>query len=265
MSLPDLRSGVPHLEPSDLPSSWILGVHVHRLTMEEAVAAVQDLLRTGGHHQVATVNATMLVRAARDADIRRVLNDATLRIPDGIGVLLAARLLGVPPYRRVPGIELVERLCAAGAAQQQTLYLIGAAPGVAAAAAARLRARYPGLRIAGTQHGYFTADGAVVEAVHAARPDLVLVALGFPRQEQWIARHRERLGTVNVGVGGSLDVLAGRLGRAPRWMQRAGLEWAYRVLREPRRWRSIAPLPLLVWYALRERAAEWGTRVRGRG
>jgi N-acetylglucosaminyldiphosphoundecaprenol N-acetyl-beta-D-mannosaminyltransferase len=228
--------------------------------MEQAVQRVRALVASGGPHQVVTVNGAMLVAAARDPVVRRILSQASLLVPDGAGVLLAARIVGRPPYARVPGVELAERLCAAAAAEGWRVFLLGAAPGVAQAAADALRRRYPGLQVAGVHHGYFADDAAVVARVQQARPHLLLVALGFPRQEIWIARHRLTLGVpVSMGVGGTLDVLAGRVRRAPPWVQRAGLEWAYRLLQDPRRrWRTAATLPLLVVLALRERLRPQG-------
>jgi len=245
-------------------SSNILGVRVHRVTMAGAVEAVRRMLRDGGVHQVVTVNGAMLLRAARDESIRSVLNDATLAVADGIGVVVAARILGRPAPARVPGVELAGELAGVAAAEGHRIFLLGAAPGVAEGAADALRAQYPGLQIAGVEHGYFHDEAAVVASIRRAQPHILFVAMGFPRQELWIAEHRERLGVpVSMGIGGTLDVLAGRARRAPRWVQRAGLEWAYRAVREPRRWRTAATLPLLILLAIRERLGEW-VRTRSR-
>ncbi len=252
-SVADTRCASP--AGSDPPASDLLGVRVHHVTMEQAVERVRALVASGGAHQVVTVNGAMLVAAWRDAAVREVLSNASLLVPDGVGVLLAARMLGRPPYVRVPGVDLAARLCAAAAEEGWRVFLLGAAPGVAPAAAEALRRRYPGLQVAGVHHGYFSDDAPVIAQIRAARPHLLLVAMGFPRQEMWIARHRAALGVpVSMGVGGTLDVLAGRVRRAPRWVQRAGLEWAYRLAQEPRRrWRTAAALPLVVALAVRER------------
>lgn len=249
-------TGGRNVPAGDPPASDLLGVRVHHVTLEQAVERVRDLIASGGSHQVVTVNAAMLVAARRDAAVRQVLAGASLRVPDGAGVLLAARLLGRPPYVRVPGVELAERLCAVAAREGWRVFLLGAAPGVAQAAADVLRRRHPGLPVAGVHHGYFSDDASVITQIRAARPHLLLVALGFPRQELWIARHRAQLGVpVSMGVGGTFDVLAGRVRRAPVWVQRLGMEWAYRLVQEPRRrWRTALALPQLVVLAVAERA-----------
>ncbi len=247
-----------------MESSNILGVRVHRVTMAGAVEAVRRMLRGGGVHQIVTVNGAMLLRAARDESIRSVLNDATLAVADGIGVVVAARILGRPAPARVPGVELAGELAGVAAAEGHRIFLLGAAPGVAEGAADALRAQYPGLQIAGVEHGYFQDEDAVVASIRRAQPHILFVAMGFPKQELWIAAHRERLGVpVSMGIGGTLDVLAGRARRAPRWVQQVGLEWVYRAVKEPRRWRTAATLPLLILLAIRERLGEW-VRTRSR-
>ncbi len=250
-----------------LPEAIVLGVRIHQLTIAEAVARVRYLLASDGAHQVVTVNGAMLVYATRDPHLRELLNRAALATPDGVGVLLAGRILGCRFPERVAGIDLVERLCALSAHEGFRLYLFGAQPGVAESAAAGLRARYPGLEIVGVQHGYLssTHDAKVIEHIQATRPHLLFVGLGAPRQEDWIATHLEALGSiVCIGVGGTFDVLAGRRRRAPQWMQRAGLEWVYRGIREPKRWKVIVTLPLVIWLAFRARTANWWGVAVGR-
>lgn len=247
----------PQLAPLDAVD--LLGVRVHRVTMADAVACVRQLITGGGTHQVATINGAMLVRAAREPRFKALLNGVTLATPDGVGVLLVGRILGTRFPERVAGIDLVDHLCAMAAREGFRVYLFGAGPGVAEAAAMALQTRYPGLQI-GVHHGYVGEDEETILLAHiqTARPHLLLVALGSPRQEEWIAAHRERFTSmVCLGVGGTFDVLAGRQRRAPLWMQRAGLEWVYRGIREPRRWRVIVALPLLVWFALKARAVRW--------
>jgi len=257
VNLPDVRI-------ASTSSVEVLGVRVHRLTLAETVVRVRELIDAGGVHHVATVNGAMLVAAARDASVKTLLNSATLCIPDGMGVLLAGRLLGVRFPERVAGIDLVGQLCSVAAQESYRVYLFGAAAGVPEAAASALTARYPGLQIAGVHHGYLQGgeEAAVLAQIQAARPHLLFVALGAPRQEAWIAAHRATLPpAVCIGVGGTFDILAGRRRRAPVWMQRAGLEWVYRGVREPKRWRVIATLPLLVWFALKARVAKWLSRA----
>ncbi len=233
------------------------------MTMTQAVQAVRRMLQAGGVHHVVTTNGAMLVRAARDERLRRVLNDASLAVADGAGVVLAGRILGRPAFPRVPGVDLAQELCLLAAAEGRRIFLFGAAPGVAAAAAESLRQRYPGLQVAGVMHGYVADDAAVIESIRQARPDLLFVALGFPKQELWIAAHRQRLGVpVCLGVGGTLDVLAGRVRRAPRVVGPMGLEWAYRLMQDPRRWRVAISLPLLLVLAVQERVKEQRKRAQ---
>ena len=241
-----------------LPTVDILGVRIHRLTMPEAVAAVMQMLPSGTHHQVVTLNATMLYRAARDENFRRVVNDASLVAPDGMGVMLVAKILGTELPEKVSGVDLAERVCAASADDGYRVFFLGAAPGVAPLAAEKLRAKYPGLHVVGTHHGYFDAreEPGIIRAVQSANAQLLLVALGSPRQDEWIAAHLRECGAaVAIGIGGSLDVYAGRVRLAPEWVRQAGLEWMYRLAREPRRWRATRTLPLVVVLAFRERLA----------
>ena len=255
--------GTMNLPPSTRlapPVVDLLGVRVHQITMADAVDCVRALIVGGGVHQVVTVNGAMLVRAARDLSTRAILNAATLATADGMGVLLVGKILGAPFPERVAGVDLVEQLCRMAAREGYGLYLCGGAPGVPEAAATALQARHPGLRIVGVHHGFIDGpDTAVLLAdIAAAHPHLLLVGMGSPRQEEWIATYGVRFSPiVCIGVGGTFDVLAGRQRRAPAWMQRAGLEWVYRGMREPKRWKVIATLPFLVWFALKARVAKW--------
>lgn len=249
---------------AQIPTAFVLGVRIHQVTIAEAASCVRQLIAAGGAHQVVTVNGAMLLGAMRDDRVRALFNNASLVTPDGVGVLLAGRILGYRFAERVAGVDLVERLCAHLAGGGVRVFLLGAKPGVADAAVTALRARYPGLDIAGVQHGYFAREeeASILERIRAMRPHLLLVGLGSPRQEEWIAKHLQVLAPiVCIGVGGTIDVLAGRRHRAPRWMQRAGLEWVYRVVREPRRWKVLATLPLVVWFAFRDRLAGWWKAV----
>jgi N-acetylglucosaminyldiphosphoundecaprenol N-acetyl-beta-D-mannosaminyltransferase len=243
-----------------LPRTEILGTTVHPVTLQEALDWVDVCVaaRTVGY--VVTLNGALLVQTARQGALRALVNEAALVTADGIGVLLAARILGVALPERLTGIDLAAAVCRRAAERGHRVYLLGGAPGVAAATAQALQARHPLLQIAGAHHGYYTPDEeqAVVAEVRHARPDVLLVALGAPRQEFWMRQWKEALGVpVSIGVGGSFDVLAGRVPRAPRWMQRLGLEWLYRAVREPRRWGVVRTIPPLFLMALR-------ARLRGR-
>lgn len=234
----------------------LLGVPVHPLTLAEAVAHLMAAIARRRPTTVVSLNGALLMRVLRDARVHEAVRAATLVIPDGIGVLLAARILGLPVRRRLAGADLAAAVCAAAAPAGGGVFLLGAAPGVAEAAAARLRERFPGLAIVGTGHGFFRPEeeDALRERIRRAAPDVLLVAFGAPRQELWMFRHGPALGiSVIMGVGGTLDVLAGRIRRAPRWLQVLGLEWLYRLIREPWRWAVIKTIPPLFLLALRER------------
>ncbi|WP_026370645.1 WecB/TagA/CpsF family glycosyltransferase [Kallotenue papyrolyticum] len=220
----------------------LLGVRIDDVDMDEAVARIEAMLRAGGTHHVVTVNPEFVMTAQRHPIFREVLCRADLAVPDGTGLLLAARLTGQRLRRRVPGVELCERLAALSARTGARLFLLGAAPGIAEAAAATLQQRFPGVVIAGCYAGSpRPEDEATIRArLRQARPDILLVAYGSPAQDLWIARNQPELGIpVALGVGGSFDYLSGAVPRAPRLMRRLGLEWFYRLLRQPWRWQRI--------------------------
>ncbi len=221
----------------------IAGVPVDDLTMEEVLDRIESFVDSGSFHQIATVNADFVVQAWDDPELRYILQVADILTPDGMPLVWGARLLGVPLYGRVTGADLVPALCERGAQRGWRFYFLGAGPGVAVRAAQVLTARYPGLQIVGIASPpnlpVVEMDFSVVEQIREVRPDLLLVAFGNPKQEKWIHMHGLELGVkVAIGVGGTFDLIAGKLQRAPQWMQKGGLEWCYRLFQEPRRlWR----------------------------
>lgn len=235
----------------------VLGVGFDNVTPEEAVDRAEALLEQEGPHLVATPNPEMIQRAGKDPGFAAVLRDAALVLPDGIGVIYAAKILGRPLKGRVPGVDFASALMERMAGSGRRLFLLGARPGVAEEAAGRLRARYPGLAVCGTHDGYFQDDAPVIEAIRASGADVVFVCLGFPRQEKWIAACGAATGArLLVGLGGSLDVFAGRVERAPEGFQKLGLEWLYRLYKEPSRIGRMARLPLILVQAA-------GARLKG--
>jgi N-acetylglucosaminyldiphosphoundecaprenol N-acetyl-beta-D-mannosaminyltransferase len=225
----------------------VLGVPIDDLTMEEALDRLEVFIRqgrqTGKCHQVATVNADFVIKSLRDPELRYLLQDADMATADGMPLVWGARLLGVPLAGRVTGADLVPALAARAAEKGYSLFLLGAGPGVAARAAQVLKEQHPGLQIAGVLSPPYGSvlemSPQVAEEIRKADPDVVLVAFGNPKQEKWIGMYGRDLGApVMIGVGGTLDFIAGSMRRAPDWMQRLGLEWLYRLLQEPRRlWR----------------------------
>ena len=233
----------------------VLGVAFDNVTMDEAVDWALAMLEEDGPHLVVTPNPEIVQRAAKDPEFAGILSKADLVIPDGIGVVYAAKILGRPLKGRVPGIDFASALLERAAGTGRRLFLLGAAPGVAEQAAVNLRAAYPGLAVCGTHDGYFKEDGPVVDAIRESGADIVFVCLGFPKQEKWIAAHGAETGArLLVGLGGSLDVFAGRVSRAPAAFQRLGLEWLYRLLKQPSRIGRMAKLPLFLVSAAAARA-----------
>jgi N-acetylglucosaminyldiphosphoundecaprenol N-acetyl-beta-D-mannosaminyltransferase len=237
------------------PAVSILGVRVHRVCMGEALQAIERWVAERTPRMVITADANALVLAQRDEEFRRLLMDADLVTPDGAGLLWAARRLGQPFPERVPGVELVAQLARLSHERGYRLYFLGAASGVAERAARALLQRFPNAQIVGFAHGYLAPEEeiAVLAHIRQVAPDVLLVGMGMPRQEKWIARHKQMLGVpVSVGVGGSFDVYAGVVRRAPRWMQRYGLEWLWRLLQDPRKIAKVRNLPRFVWLVWRE-------------
>lgn len=232
----------------------VLGIALDRVTHDEALDRLSAFVRTGRPHHVVTVNLDFLRLAQRDPAFRAALDSADLVLADGMPVVWLSRVAGDGLPACVSGIDIVESCAQLAAARGYRTFFLGAAPGVAAGAAAALQRQYPGLQVAGVLAppvGPFAPalDAELVAAVRAAQPDLLFVALGAPRQDMWIRAHLEELAVpVCIGVGGTFDVLSGRLARAPRWMQRSGLEWLFRLGQEPGRlWRRylLGDLPLL--------------------
>jgi len=242
-----------------LPTSTILGVRADNVNYDQALSLIEGLVVSGNLHQAVTVNPEFIVAAQSDDDFRSILNASSLALPDGVGLLWAARFLGHPLQERVTGTDTVQRVAALAAQKGYSLFLLGAAPGVAVATAARLCQVYPGLRIAGTHAGSPALEekDEIVRLMQRAKPDILFVAYGAPQQDKWIARNLERLGVpVAMGVGGAFDFISGRAKRAPSWLQRVGLEWLHRLLHEPWRWRRMLALPKFMWLVVRERLAK---------
>lgn len=214
-----------------------LGVPLDVLDQAAALAWVEQALAAGRTGWIATPNPEITAAAWRSPALLAALANADLCVADGVGMLLASRVLAGPLSARVPGIELLEGAIAACARNGWPVYFLGGKPGVAARAAANAIARWPGLPVAGAAHGYFTAAEApeVVRVIAEAQPRLLAVGMGHPRQELWLAQHTQDLsGTLAIACGGSLDVLSGAVTRAPTWVRRANLEWLYRILASPR-------------------------------
>ena len=227
----------------------ILGCRLDPIDRSEATRRILDFARNGTAAQIVTLGTEMVVYAQRDAAYRELIDRAALCLCDTIGLLKAAQAQGAPLRERVPGADLIHDLCEGAARDGLSVYLLGAAPGIAQRAAAELQRLHPGLRVAGVRDGYFAPgeNAAVAAAIRESGARLLFAALGFPKQEFWIAQYLPQTGCgAAIGVGGTFDVLAGAVERAPERWRALGLEWLYRLIKEPRRWRRQLALPQFV-------------------
>ena len=232
----------------------VLGVGFDNVTMDEAVDRGMELLHEPGTHYVATPNPEIEEVCRENPVARQAVSGESLMLPDGIGVVKGAKMLGTPLKARVPGIEFAAGLMERMAEEGRSLYLLGAKPGVAETAGKKLAEKYPGLNIAGTHDGYFQEDAPVVEAIRASGADCVFVCLGAPKQELWMSRHGAATGArLLCGLGGSLDVFAGVVERAPKFWSDHGLEWFYRLCGDPRRAGRMMRLPLFLVHVQKEK------------
>jgi N-acetylglucosaminyldiphosphoundecaprenol N-acetyl-beta-D-mannosaminyltransferase len=227
----------------------IFGIPLDSATMEEALEKVKTFLNEGGSHAaraIYTPNSEIIMAAIRDQFLKQILCEADLLVADGAGVVLASRILGAGLPEKVSGIDLVRNLLSSWTGRPLKLFLLGGKPGVAEAAGQNMLSIHKNIEITGTRHGYFSQEdeSRIIEDINLSHADLLLVALGAPKQEKWIHEHRNTLNVkVCMGIGGTLDVYAGTAKLAPEFLRRNGLEWLYRLCREPRRFRRMLDLP----------------------
>lgn len=232
----------------------VLGVGFDNVTKAEAVERALALIDAREGRYVVTPNPEIVMLAKENPALKEALAGADIVLPDGAGIVKGAAILGRPMKEKVPGIDFACGVMARLAECGGSVYLFGAKPGVAEAAAETLRTKFPGLVISGTSNGYFSDDGPIIEKIKDAAPDFLLVCLGAPKQELWMAKMSGKLPVgLMVGLGGSLDVFAGTVKRAPEAWQKLDLEWLYRLLKEPRRIGRMMKLPLFVIEAAGER------------
>jgi N-acetylglucosaminyldiphosphoundecaprenol N-acetyl-beta-D-mannosaminyltransferase len=230
-----------------------LGVHVCGYTYEQLVAKLMEDIDHNRKSFIVAINPEKIMKAQQDDRLRELLNQATYPIPDGVGVILASILKGGRIRSRVTGIDMMLRLCQEAAARGKKIFLYGAKPGVADEAKRKLEEMFPGIQIVGTMHGYEKDEQVIKDAINQSGADILFVALGSPSQEYWIVNHMHSLAPkVYQGVGGSFDVISGRLKRAPHLVQKLGLEWLYRLLKEPWRWKRQLALPKFLIKVIRE-------------
>ncbi|MCI5679496.1 MAG: WecB/TagA/CpsF family glycosyltransferase [Bacteroidales bacterium] len=224
----------------------VLGVPFDAVTMEQAVAKAKKMLAEEGQHFICTPNPEIVMEAQKDKELMNILHEADMVIPDGIGVVWASKYSEIRLKERVAGYDLTQNLMAELAATGETFYFFGGAPGVASTAARMMMKKYPGLKVVGVHNGYFDEkeEKKIIQDIKTKSPSILLVGLGAPKQEKWIYDNiRLVRAKVAIGVGGSFDVMAGNVKRAPKIFQKLGLEWFYRLITQPTRWRRMMRLP----------------------
>lgn len=234
----------------------ILGVPVDKVTMKEALIKVFSFLDQQKTCTIYTPNSEIMMAAQRDPELKNILRSADMVIPDGAGVVLASRILGLDLPEKVAGFDLVKNLLQAAKDRCTSFFLFGGKPGIAEAAAENTEKTYPGVVIKGCHNGYFSEEeeNSILDEINLANADVLLVALGAPKQEKWIHEHKNRLNVkICIGVGGTLDVLAGKASLAPEFFRKNGLEWLYRLYKEPWRFKRMLDLPRFIILVTLER------------
>ena len=232
----------------------VLGVEFDSITLQKAADSAVKALYGGRARYVVTPNPEIVELCRKDAEFCRIVNDAYMVLPDGIGIVYGAKILGSPIAGRVPGIAFIETVFDKIKDTDRTVFLLGAAPGVAEAAGENLEKKYGGLKIVGTHDGYFDDDEEVLRLVNSCSPDLLIVCLGAPKQEKLMAKWRDRVDCrLMAGLGGCLDVFSGKVQRAPEIWQKLGMEWLYRAICDPKRIKRIIKLPLFIFAAIGQR------------
>ena len=237
----------------------VLGVDFDNVTMDEAVDAAWALMEAHSGGYIVTPNPEIVMSCRADPDVAAAVAGAALTIPDGIGIIYGAKILKTPLKEKVPGCDFSLKLMARMAKAGKSVFILGASPGTAEKAAENLGESLPGLRFVGTHNGYFDDDAPVIAAINAASPDLLLVCLGAPKQELWMHKNAAALNVgLMIGAGGSVNIYAGTVQRAPAFWRRAGLEWLYRLLQEPKRIKRQMALPKFMLKVI-------GVSLRGKG
>ncbi len=232
----------------------VMGIAFDNVTMAEAIAKARELLEDPACAYCVTPNSEIAYDAIHDEGLREIVNRAALVLPDGAGVVLGAKILRTPLKQKVAGVDFADQLLQVLADTGKTLYLLGSKPGVAEQAARKMVQKHPGLKIAGMADGYFKDEAEAVAKINQVQPDVLFVCLGAPKQEQFMARHQKELKVrLMIGLGGTLDSFAGTVKRAPKWMIKLQLEWLYRLIKEPRRFKRMLRLPKFIWATIKKR------------
>lgn len=233
----------------------ILGIRINNVSMKEAVVIIDNYVKDKANSMIVTPNSEMIVRAQKDRKLAGIINNSALSVPDGAGVLLASKLLQNPIQQRVAGADLMKETLKIAAEKDYSVYLLGSEPGVVDIACRKIRAQFPTINIIGSHHGYLdeVLKEQVVEELKGKKPDILYVGMGSPLQEKFLD---EILPLVDIGtalaVGGSFDVLAEKVRRAPVWMQKSGLEWLFRLIQNPGRAKRMTAIPVFVFLVLQD-------------
>lgn len=232
------------------------GIKVDNITLDEAAAKALSFLNSREPHLIVTPNPEIIVSSQNDPELLETINSASMRVPDGISMVVVSKILKNPLKARVTGIDLMLEIISKSAKNGCKIFLLGSGPGIADEAATKLLKKYPGINIVGTGNGYFNNDQEVINMIKYAKPDILFVGLGAVRQEKWLNKHLAELNApISMVIGGSLDVISGRKSRAPQWARALYIEWLYRLITEPNRWKRQQALPKFLWLTLVKRNA----------
>lgn len=234
----------------------IHGIMIDNVTMDEALDRVSELLDGKTAGKIYTPNAEIIMQSYRDSELKKLLNDADLVVPDGAGVILASRILGTKLKQKVSGIDLVKKMFINTDKRAISFFILGGRPGVPEQAAINILSEFPKARILGYHNGYFDDDEVpdIINEINSKKAEVLLVGLGAPKQERWIHQHAHEINSkVIIGVGGAIDVFAGKVTLAPEFMRKAGLEWLYRLIKEPSRYKRMMDLPRFMALTLKAR------------
>lgn len=234
----------------------IHGVMIDNVTMAEALESVLTMLDETGSHKIYTPNSEIIMQATRDAELKTILNQADLLIADGAGVVLASKILKKRLKEKVSGVDLVKQLLINTNKRPASFYIFGGKPGVAELASINIVSEYPHANIVGFRNGYFNDEDeeGIINDINRSKPEIVLVGLGAPKQEKWIHQYAQVLNCkVLMGIGGCIDVFAGTASLAPEFIRKAGFEWLFRLIREPRRYKRMMDLPRFVMLSIKRR------------
>jgi len=237
----------------------VYGVSYNNVTLEEVAELTEKLLCEDKNHMVVTPNAEIAYMAVKDPELGKIINEADIAVADGIGVVYASKIYRTPVKEKVPGVELGMKVLENAARSGRGVFFLGAKPGVAELAASKVSEKIPGINFVGIRDGYFKNDAEVIDEINASGADILFVCLGAPKQERWMAENKDKLNCrLMLGLGGSLDSYAGTVKRAPDIFIRLGLEWLYRLMKEPKRIGRMMALPKYMFAVIFDRMRKKG-------